>query len=216
MPITHNVQVVEKWSLISGFAKDASESAYPELWEGLRFGWAPSLGIQGSTLVGVGPVRTGMTLSNGNVWGLNRPPMYIAPTFNGTSDTAQTAATLDLTGTTRLSVVYWLYWNAFSNNDDLAWESSDDFNVNAGAIQNNPNWSGVDYLVGITNSAGTGACFRSFTRPTAAVWHHYLLVLDLTATWATAVNALYLDGVPITLTDVTADVTAPSSFGNYI
>ncbi len=46
----------------------------------------------------------------------------MARQFNGTSDFAVTAASLDLSGTNVLTVAFWLYWDAFANDDRFAME----------------------------------------------------------------------------------------------
>jgi len=54
-----------KPSYKTGYAKNASESAYPELWEGLKHAWVPSLGSSGSAIA---DVAGGSDATNGGEW----------------------------------------------------------------------------------------------------------------------------------------------------
>lgn len=137
---------------------------------------------------------------------------------DGTADFAQTQNTVALSNVTQLTVAWWGYDDSAADDDDLFWESSANFNSNAGGILSDPHESTYSaYVMAIRNSAASGLCGVSFTRPSAAAWHHYVAVMDLSQ-WSTstAVFTVYVDGAAVTLTDRNFSVgTVPTSFGNY-
>jgi len=135
--------------------------------------------------------------------------------FNGTSDSLQSASPLSsLSGVGTVSLAFWMYWDAFANNDELAFESSANYNSNNGAFLVDPNTSGgggvsagvFQYSV---NLAGAGVHLDcAFTRPSAAAWHQYVLILDATSGSCGA----YVDGaVPSGLTTVNSHTGTFSS-----
>jgi YD repeat-containing protein len=119
--------------------------------------------------------------------------------FNGSSDSARTA--VDLSGTSKLTVEFWLKWNAYSNNDQLAMELTSNFNDNDGGLLVDPNAPqlGGTFGVGMGRFGARNNVF--FARPTAGVWHHYALVLDATAPGASQITP-YVDGQPVTYTKI--------------
>jgi hypothetical protein len=136
----------------------------------------------------------------------------MARQFNGTTQAMSSSSTLDLTsvGTGPITIAFWLWWDAFANDDDLAMEFSADFNANAGAFLIDPNSSGVVSFE--LSHHGTASNYRSasFARPSAAAWHHYMLVLSTTSN----ANILaYVDGSAVTMT--LQSNTGGTSWGNY-
>lgn len=143
----------------------------------------------------------------------------MARTFNGTSHSLQSAATIDLTGATTLTVAFWMYWDAFANDDDLAFESSANYNNNPGAIIADANEaSTTKFVIAVHDSGVTSgtnhASGQSFTRPSAAAWHHYLVTFDLGSTpW---VKNVWIDGVAAgSLATFGTGSSAAPGFGNY-
>ncbi len=57
--------------------------------------------------------------------------------FNGSSDSG--AIPLNLSGTSQLTIEFWLKWNQYANNDALAMEFTPNFNENAGGFLVDPN-----------------------------------------------------------------------------
>jgi hypothetical protein len=135
--------------------------------------------------------------------------------FDGTNDALNSASAWNLTGVTLLTVSWWMYWNAFANDDDLAWESSTNFNSNAGGILCDPNESSTSgFVLAMRNSGATGTQGKRFTRPTGAAWHHYVATFDLAdpSTW---VDQFYIDGEVQSGSLFGGATGNPSSFGNY-
>lgn len=134
--------------------------------------------------------------------------------FDGTDDYGQTAA-IDLSAISTMTIALWLYWGAFADDNDMLIESSaDSSGANPGAISILPNFA-TSSSFGVR--VNTGAAFNGirFTRPSAAVWHHYVFCFDRNA-GAQQVTAVYVDGVSQSLTQVTTNTTATSGFGNHV
>jgi hypothetical protein len=114
--------------------------------------------------------------------------------FNGTSDFG--AIPTDLSGTSQVTVEFWLKWNGYANNDALAMELTPNFNENPGGLLVDPNSPelGGTFGVGIGTGAGRNSIY--FARPSVGVWHHYALVLDSTAPAASEITP-YVDGQPV-------------------
>jgi len=60
-----------KPSYATGYAKNASQSAHPNLWDGLVGAWMPSLGVTGETLRDVSGNGNHGTFEGGTSWGTN-------------------------------------------------------------------------------------------------------------------------------------------------
>ncbi len=114
--------------------------------------------------------------------------------FNGSSDSG--AIPLDLSGTSQLTIEFWLKWNNYANNDALAMEFTPNFNENAGGFIVDPNAGeyGGTFGVGIGTGSNRNSVF--FQRPSAGVWHHYVFVLDSTAAASSEITP-YVDGQPV-------------------
>jgi hypothetical protein len=112
--------------------------------------------------------------------------------FNGIGDYAR--AHLDLHATSAVSVEFWLKWNAWANNDALALEFTDNFNSFGGGFLVDPNADNGFFGVALGQGASRNTAY--FARPSAGQWHHYVLVLDGTASGANQVIP-YVDGQPV-------------------
>ena len=88
-----------KPSYKTGYAKSASESAYPELWEGLKHAWVPSLGSSGSAIV---DLAGGSDATNGGEW-------VISPS-RGRSGAARLASGEDVSTDVALVPTVWEPW----------------------------------------------------------------------------------------------------------
>jgi len=125
----------------------------------------------------------------------------LARQFNGSSDFLKSSAGIDMPGGVLiLSISFWLYQNAFDNADELAMESSDNFNNNRGAFLVDPNSSGFPGNFQYAVRGGLAGIYLTctFARPSAAAWHHYLLILDASTTGGTC--GAFVDGVSQTTT----------------
>ncbi|MGC1165812.1 MAG: PKD domain-containing protein [Solirubrobacterales bacterium] len=117
-----------------------------------------------------------------------------AARFDGANDGA--SAALNLSGKTAVTVEFWLKWNAWANDDDLAVELTNNFNENAGGFLIDPNAPQMAGSFGVGIGAGASRNNAFFPRPSAAAWHHYAFVLDTQAPAAEQIVP-YVDGKPV-------------------
>ncbi len=130
--------------------------------------------------------------------------------FNGSSDSG--AIPLNLSGTSQVTVEFWLKWSAYANNDSLAMEFTPNFNENNGGFIVDPSASqfGGTFAVAIGPPGDRNSIY--FQRPSAGVWHHYAFVLNSTAP-ATSEITPYVDGVPVSYQQEGAEI-AQGPFAN--
>lgn len=134
----------------------------------------------------------------------------MARIFNGTSDCL--AASVDLSAYSTIALVFWMYWDAFANDDDFAFEYSTNHNLVTDGFAVDPNHSGgSDFRISIKGDVGYST--GDFTRPSAAAWHQYVINLDKTKS-SSEVDSVYVDGVAQTLSRQ-LDSNNTNGFGNY-
>jgi PKD repeat protein len=114
-----------------------------------------------------------------------------AASFDGVNDNA--SATLNLSGTSKLTIEFWMKWTSFANNDALAFEFTSNSTTNSGGFTVDPNssTSGGRFEVTLGRSFSRNSVY--FTRPSAGVWHHYAFVLNTGATASQQIIP-YVDG----------------------
>jgi hypothetical protein len=124
-----------------------------------------------------------------------------AASFDGISGAAQ--APVNLSGTSKLTVEFWLKWNKYENNDALAMEFTSNFNNEPGGFLIDPNASdeGGEFAVGIGQGGSRNNVY--FTRPSAGVWHYYAFVINTLAPAASEITP-YVDGQPVPYTKLTS------------
>ncbi|HUN79482.1 MAG TPA: PKD domain-containing protein [Solirubrobacteraceae bacterium] len=145
---------------------------------------------QGPTILDSHGVSAGTI--NGGTFGLpGAIEKSTAIGFNGTSDSG--AIPLNLSGTSQLTVEFWLNWKQYANNDALAMEFTPNFNENSGGFLIDPNAGeyGGTFGIGIGNSSDRNSVF--FARPSAGVWHHYAIVINTENPANTEITP-YVDG----------------------
>jgi YD repeat-containing protein len=133
-----------------------------------------------------------------------------AASFDGSNDSA--TAKLDLSGSSQLTLEFWLNWAAYANNDRLAFEFTPNFNENSGGFLVDPNAGELGGRFGVGIGRGASRNNAYFERPSAGAWHHYTLVLDTTAPAAQQVVP-YVDGQPVAYAK-TASGTGAGNFAN--
>jgi hypothetical protein len=112
-----------------------------------------------------------------------------AALFNGSSGSAR--ADLDLSGTHRLTVEFWMKWSAYVDDDALAMEFTPNFNATPGGFLIDPDASTGSFGVGVGEGSTRNNAY--FARPSAGVWHHYAFVLDTEASGEDEITP-YVDG----------------------
>lgn len=143
-----------------------------------------------------------------------RPGGYGSWIFDGVNDYASSAATIDLSTVTKITLAFWLYFNSYANTDKLFLESTTDYNVNRHAILIDPDnsvGSRFDFSLLATTPGGYNGV--SITRPSAATWHHYVVTVDRDAGAQQFTNC-WVDGKSVTLTQQDTN-TANGNFGNF-
>ncbi|MEO8715244.1 MAG: PKD domain-containing protein, partial [Acetobacteraceae bacterium] len=115
--------------------------------------------------------------------------------FDGKSNFA--SAPLNLSGSSQLTVEFWLNWNAYANDDALAMEFTPNFNALPGGFLVDPDASTGSFGAALGVGASRNTVY--FTRPSAGSWHYYALVFDTTAPGATEITP-YVDGQPVSYT----------------
>jgi hypothetical protein len=116
--------------------------------------------------------------------------------FDGISGAAQ--AKIDLSGTHRLTVEFWMKWHAYGADDHLALEFTPNFTEHPGGFVVDPDsMSGSDFDVTI----GNGSSYNNvmFARPSAEQWHYYTFVID-TEEPAESEITPYIDGHAVSYT----------------
>jgi PKD repeat protein len=152
-------------------------------------------------------VQGGVTLGAAGPLGPDSNP---AASFDGANGAARAA--LELSGTSKLTVEFWLNWSAYASDDDLAFEYTQNFNgVNGGfLIDPNAGELGGQFAVGIGRGSSRNNAY--FPRPSAGAWHHYAFVLDSEAAAAEQVIP-YVDGVPVAYSKLSSG-TGAGTFAN--
>jgi YD repeat-containing protein len=111
-------------------------------------------------------------------------------TFDGSG---AAAAALDLSGTSQLTLEFWLNWSAYSNNDLLAFEFTPNFNSQDGGFLVDPNAGELGGKFGIAIGREGSRNNVYFNRPSAGAWHHYAIVMNTQAPAAEQIIP-YVDG----------------------
>jgi YD repeat-containing protein len=167
----------------------------------------------GSTLANSVAGAPSATTGNSPTLGIAGPLSVDSNTaiaFNGTNEDA--AASLNLSSTSTLTLEFWLKWTTFTNNDDLAFEFTSNFNNTNGGFLVNPNSSTSGGKFEVALGRGTSRNNAYFTRPSAGTWHHYAIVLNPTAAAAQQI-AVYVDGSPVSITKGSSG-TGAGNFAN--
>lgn len=116
------------------------------------------------------------------------------------SGAACASIVLDLSAYQLITLSFWMYWDAFASDDDLAMEFSPNYNTGGGfLIDPNSGAPAMGYFQVGTGGTISGSS-RYFTRPSAAAWHHYMMVLDKAAASTGGVTAAFVDGSAVSLT----------------
>ncbi|HXA54020.1 MAG TPA: LamG-like jellyroll fold domain-containing protein, partial [Solirubrobacteraceae bacterium] len=130
--------------------------------------------------------------------------------FNGSSDYG--AIPLNLSSTHQLTVEFWLKWNGYANNDSLAMELTPNFNEHAGGFLVDPDAPQFGGTFGVALGSSENRYSVFFARPSAGVWHHYVLVLNAAAPAGNEI-APYVDGQAVSY-QIGSDGSGEGAFAN--
>lgn len=134
----------------------------------------------------------------------------MARQFNGTNQSLQSASNIDLSAQSVITVAFWMWWDTFASDNDLAIEFTAQQELNKGFIVNPNQASGV-FQIGLGGS-GSEEWSDSCTRPSAAVWHQYIFQIDR----ATPANALWIDNSSQSLSTLSHIASSYTNFGNAL
>ena len=116
--------------------------------------------------------------------------------FNGSTGAAHSE--VNLSGTHKLTVEFWMKWTSFAEDDHLALEFTPNFNEYAGGFLVDPDASpGTDFAVSIGEGSSRNTVY--FERPSAGAWHYYTFVLNTEAPAETEITP-YVDGHAVSYT----------------
>ncbi|HET6319781.1 MAG TPA: LamG-like jellyroll fold domain-containing protein [Chloroflexota bacterium] len=144
-----------------------------------------------------------------------------AAEFDGVSGTA--SIPLDLSPQTAITLEFWLKWNAFADDDRLAFEfaaPNQSFQVSDGFLvaPDSVFWAG-NFEVSLGDDRGETYNAALFPRPTAGEWHHYAFVLDRQASPERQITP-YVDGQPVAYSKPAGYASQPHAgrewFGNGV
>jgi hypothetical protein len=138
-----------------------------------------------------------------DVTNIKSPLVHKATSFQGTSDHADSASNVNLSGYSRLTLTFWMNHGTYHDgaNRILVWHPS--FIVM-------PDNSGNVIAFFVTKGAATGGLGGSRTPFSASNWHHVAVLMDTAD--AHGVTAVYVDGNPYTLD---ADLGTSPTGGNF-
>lgn len=117
--------------------------------------------------------------------------------FDGTNDCLSSA--VNLSGSPLLTLSCWIYWDAFANDDDLAFEyGTVNYAANNGFIVDpNNNYPANTFGVGFWTNNNV---WYYFNRPSAAAWHHLMICIDKNTSTAADKIKAWVDGTAQTMT----------------
>lgn len=154
-----------------------------------------------------------VTLTNGSV-GVDARGKSLRG--NGTQSCGSIPLNLSAYNTATIS--FWLYWDAFANDDDFAMEFTASANTNNGAFSIDPNASVGRFQVAVNDGGSITVVGASFTRPSSSSWHHYMIGIASTGSGTPiafqGVRFAYVDGISQSLT-VDAGVGGGTLSGNF-
>ncbi len=129
----------------------------------------------------------------------------IARQFDGISDYVVTASALTLSGSPKLTLAFWLWWDAYDNLDANSLLALGNGTSQTGTIYLAPNSTAGTFKAFVLDAPATQFSYE-FARPSAAAWHHYVMSMDRSLTGAAQLTGLWVDGAtPGSLAIVTAD-----------
>jgi len=133
----------------------------------------------------------------------------MARLFDGVNDSLQ-AASVDLSGVNKFTLAFELYWDSFGTNDDLALEHTANADTGTTGWVVDPNSSSSK--ISIAHLGNVGQVTGRIDRPSAAAWHHYVIIFDKSAS-TNEIGPVYLDGSSVTVTMV-ANANNTNNFAN--
>lgn len=131
--------------------------------------------------------------------------------LRGQGATARASVPINLSKYSVISVAFWLYWDAFANDDAFAMEFTPNTNNTAGAFYIDPNSSaGGGKFAVVPNGSGANGNGMLYDRPTAGTWHRYCATIDIRNQFTT----LAIDGRDVSGISAGASPNTGTSFAD--
>ena len=131
--------------------------------------------------------------------------------LRGNGAAACASIPLDLSAYNKLSISFWLYWDAYAADDDLALEFTPNANNENGFFVD-PNYSGTAHLHTSIGQAGAPTNSVTFDRPIAAAWNHLVFNFDRTLGSSVSAHQFFINGID---KPVIAQQNAQALTGNF-
>jgi hypothetical protein len=131
--------------------------------------------------------------------------------LKGSGSAAVASMALNLSAYDKLTLSFWLYWDAYASDDDFAMEFTADSNSNDGFYVD-PNYSGSGGQFGFQVGSVAGnrkTAYMARSLAPAATWNHFFVVWDRSI--AGLSTSVWVNGVAVSLTAVNTGVT----LGNF-
>ena len=111
--------------------------------------------------------------------------------LRGSGASARASIAVNLSAYNKITMSFWLYWDAFANDDKLGFEfTANSSGDGSGGFCFDPNSGGAAGRIEVFGSLLTGTTFsNNFPRPTAAEWHRCTITFD------SNVVQLYINGL---------------------
>lgn len=157
----------------------------------------PLNGFYGSPVTGNRPTLT----ASGSWQGTGR-----GQCLRGDGNVNAASINLDLSGYDQITISFWMWWDAYAENDDYGYTLSSPNST--GCIWLDVNSTGPhagEMYFGYSSASGQAA-HTGIARPAASKWHHYVGCFD------NRLNgpgfAIYVDGAPVTMNETQPQATS--------
>jgi hypothetical protein len=135
--------------------------------------------------------------------------------LQGSGAAARASVAVDLKSSNAVSFSFWLNWDAFANDDDMALEFTANAVSNRGFYVNPNSGAPASGTFAVASgNAGSTYNLAGFTRPAAAEWHHYAFSCTRNLGAGVIAWSGYLDGKPISLSSYGTVANLDGAFGS--
>lgn len=119
---------------------------------------------------------------------------YRGESLKASGSAAVASVPINLSPYTAITISFWMWWNAFANDDKLAMEFTSNGANQAGGFFIDPNSS--DGKIQIMTSSTFSSDYTVYTRTASSgVWNHYTVAIDRSLPLQQKCNAFYVNGI---------------------
>ena len=183
-----------KPSYASGYAKNASQSANPNLWDGLVGAWMPSLGVTGGTLRDVSGNENHGTLQYDTSWKTNNSETSLY--FDGVQDHVSGFGDVSLSTTEPFSIVSKVRLNSFldANPNICQIKTNTSYAFIVACHNSNVNYKGIFF-----GSTDSWVRLRTGTNFATNITQSLVILYNGNGAGTASNFSMYLDGKQINL-----------------